>query len=237
MKQPITACAILCLLAIPAFSQTKNFIDLPYISVNGNADTLITPNEIFIKITLSEKDTRDKISLEAQEAKMVEGLKSLGINTETDLTTSDIISNYRFYLLKQKDIIKSKEYMLKVNTAALAGKVFVKLEDLDLSNAWVDHVNHTELEKLAAICRANAMLVARERANALAAPVNQRVGKVIYIHDNNTEGVQGAPGDASRIMIRGYGTYTDKAKYEPPKIEFEKIRININIQVNFMLQQ
>ena len=30
-------------------AQTKNFIDQPYIEVGGYADTLITPNQIFIK--------------------------------------------------------------------------------------------------------------------------------------------------------------------------------------------
>lgn len=43
-----------------AKSQTKNFIDQPYIEVNGTVDTLITPDEIFIKIIISERDTRDK---------------------------------------------------------------------------------------------------------------------------------------------------------------------------------
>lgn len=237
MKHPILVFAFLSLLAFPAFSQTKNFIDLPYISVNGNADTAITPNEIFIKIILSEKDTRDKISLEAQELKLVESLKSLGINTENDLTTSDIISNYRFYLLKQKDIIKSKEYILKVNSAALASQVFVKLENMDISNASVDHVNHTELEKFAGICRAKAMTVARERATILATSMNQRIGKVIYINDMNTEGVKPSHNNLESITIRGYGTYTDKAKYDPPKIDFEKIKVSIQVQVNFMLYQ
>lgn len=237
MKQPVIAFVLSGLLALPAFSQTKNFIDLPYVTVNGNADTAITPNEIFIKITLSEKDTRDKISLEAQEMKLAEGLKSLGIHTETDLITSDIISNYRFYLLKQKDIIKSKEYMLKVNSAALASKVFVKLEDMEMSNASVDHVNHTELENFALICRARAMAVARERATVLASSINQRIGKVIYISDTNGEGVQQTRNNAEGIMIRGFDTYSDKAKFDPPKIEFEKIKVSIRLQVNFILNQ
>lgn len=237
MKQSIIVFAFLSMLVFPSFSQTKNFIDLPYISVNGNADTAITPNEIFIKITLSEKDTRDKISLEAQEVKLIDGLKSLGIPTETDLTTSDIISNYRFYLLKQKDIIKSKEYMLKVNNAALASKVFVKLEDMEMSNASVDHVNHTELESFALLCRARAMAVARERATVLASSMNQRIGKVIYISDANGEGVQRTSNNAQGIMIRGFNTYSDKARLDPPKIEFEKIKVSIRLQVNFILYQ
>src|SRR5688572_32421685 len=89
-------------------SQTKNFIDQPYIEVSGTADTLVTPNEIFIKITLSEKDTRDRVPVEELEQKMFTALKSLGVDTEKDLVISDLFSSYQFYLLKKKDVMKAK---------------------------------------------------------------------------------------------------------------------------------
>ncbi len=41
-------------------AQMKNFIDQPYIEVAGNADTLVTPDEIYISIEISEKDTKTK---------------------------------------------------------------------------------------------------------------------------------------------------------------------------------
>lgn len=91
-------------------SQTKNFIDQPYIEVNGNTDTLVTPDEIYIRIMISESDTRNKISVEEQEIKMVNLLKTSGIDTEKDLTTNDILSNFRYYFLKNKDILKTKQY-------------------------------------------------------------------------------------------------------------------------------
>ena len=74
----------------------KNFIDQPYIEVNGNTDTLVTPDEIYIRIMISENDTRNKTSVEELEIKMINVLKSLGINTEKDLTTNDILSNFRY---------------------------------------------------------------------------------------------------------------------------------------------
>lgn len=52
-------------------AQTKNFIDQPYMDVTGSADTLKTPDERFIRILISEKDSKDKNSVEDQENKMV----------------------------------------------------------------------------------------------------------------------------------------------------------------------
>ncbi|MBA2329185.1 MAG: hypothetical protein H0V91_06165 [Flavisolibacter sp.] len=116
-------------------AQNKNFIDQPYIEVSGSADSLVTPDEIFIKIIISEKDTRNRISVEEQESKMIRALESLGIDVEKDLTTKDIGSNFKFHILRGKDVIKSKQYILKVTDAVTATNVFLKLEELEISNS------------------------------------------------------------------------------------------------------
>lgn len=87
----------------------------------------------------------------------------MGINTESDLTTSDMLSNYRYYFLKQKDIFKPKEYLLKVTSAATASKVFVQLEDLGISNASIDRVNHTDLEIIKNICRVKSTKMQKQK--------------------------------------------------------------------------
>ena len=139
---------VLFLIVLAGQSQTKNFIDQPYIEVNGTADTAITPNEIYIKIIISEADTKNKISVEDLETKMVNALKTLGINTETDLTTSDVASNFKYYFLKGKDILKTKEYILKVGDAVTMTKVITQLEDLGISNTSIDRVDHSNLENI-----------------------------------------------------------------------------------------
>ena len=53
------------------FSQNsqKNFIDQPYIEVIGQAETEIIPNEIYVRIILSENVKKGRISIEKQENK------------------------------------------------------------------------------------------------------------------------------------------------------------------------
>ncbi len=159
------------IICISAIGQTKNFIDQPYIEVGGYSDTLVTPDQIYIKIIISEKDDRDKISLEEQENKMITGFKNLGINTEIDLTTSDMLSNYKFYFLKKKDILKTKEYILKVTTFETASKVFIQLEDLGISNTSIHKVDHSDIEYLKNICRTKAIENSHKKAIALTKPI------------------------------------------------------------------
>ena len=137
MKE-LTLTAILIISFYNSWSQNKNFIDQPHIEVSGYADTMVVPNEIFIKIVVSEKDTRDRVTVEQQEEKKIAALQTLNIDTDSQLSINDMISNYRHYVLKTRDIIKTKQYILKVTDAGTAGKVFMKLEDLGISNASID---------------------------------------------------------------------------------------------------
>lgn len=230
----IILCFITLLNLTAGLCQTKTFIDQPYIEVTGQADTLVTPNEIFIKIIISEKDTKDKTSIEELESKMVDAFKDMSINTERDLTTSDILSNYRFYMLKQKDILKTKEYVLKVTDAATASKVFVKLEDLGISNSSIDRVEHTEFKKLENICRTKAIIAAKGKASSMTKPLNQSVGRAMFITDIGQGYDTQLQGRAAGIVIRGYNS--SSAKYEPPKIEFQKIKISVDVNVKFVLE-
>lgn len=235
MKQ-LTILALMLFSSILANSQTKNFIDQPYIEVSGSADTLVTPNEIFIRILLSEKDTRDRVSIEELEEKMVTALKGLGLDIEKDLTTSDMTSSFKFYLLKNKDVIKTKIYTLKVTDAVAASKVFMKLEEIGISNTSIERVDYSDLDNLKNIMRTKAIVDAKQRAIALTKPLNQTVGTAIHIIDaeNISQQLQGR---VAGIQIRGISSFSNDNKYENmPKIEFEKIKVTASINAKFILK-
>jgi len=214
-------------------AQVKSFLDMPYLEVNGNADTLVTPNEIWIGITISEADVKNKVSLEEQERKMVAALKALGINTEKNLVTSGIQSDFRFYVLKQKDVMKSKEYKLMVTDAVTATKVFIKLEEIGIANASVEKVGHSEMEKIRNTCRSNAILNARQKALALTTPVGAGLGSLLHVADYS--GNDSGLADGQIIRVRGISSMADKEE-ELPQINFEKIKVSMNIQAKFAIK-
>ena len=69
-------------ISIQSYSQTKNFIDKPYITTTATVDTLVVPDKIYFSILITEKDTRGKISVEALENRMNDKLVALGIDTK-----------------------------------------------------------------------------------------------------------------------------------------------------------
>lgn len=217
-------------------TQTKNFLDQAYLEVAGNADTLVTPNEIYIKIIITEKDTRDRISVEELELKMYNSLKVLGIDVDKNLTTSDMASNFKFYFLRNKDVMKSKQYILRVGDAVTASKVFVELENLGISNTSIDRVDHSDLESIKNQMRSKAVENARARAVALTKPLNQTVGPAIHITDNEVYNTSNQlRGLLEEVIVVGYGV-KKQSGVELPKIEFEKIKVATNINVKFILK-
>lgn len=214
----------------------KNFLDLPYMEVTGSADTMITPNQIYIKILISEKDTKDKLSVEELESKMYEALKALGIDVGNKLTTSDILSNFKSYFLKNKDIMKSKEYQLEVSDAVTASKVFIALEAISISNTSIARVDHTDLENIRNLMRTKAVENSKARALALLKPLNQMLGPVIHITDNEvyykTTPFQGR---LDEVVVVGYSTKNNSFQ-ELPNIAFEKIRVAANINAKFIIK-
>jgi len=235
MKQ-LTILCFLLLSILLANSQTKNFIDQPYVDVSGSADTLVIPNEIYIRILLSEKDTRDRVSIEELEQKMVAALKGLGLDTEKDLTTSDMSSNFKFYLLKNKDVIKTKIYTLKVTDAVTASRAFMKLEETGISNTSIERVEHSDLNNLKNKMRTKAILDAKERAVALTKPLNQTVGSAINIVDTDHNISQQLQGRVAGIQIRGTSSIQSNGYVDLSKIEFEKIKVTASINAKFILK-
>lgn len=217
-------------------AQTKNFIDQPYIEIAGYADSLITPDEIYITINISEKDTKNKVSVNALEEQMTDALKSLGIDVAKDLVIQDMASNFKTYLLRSKDIMKSKQYLLKVNSAEMAGKVFIQLESLGISNTSIDHVDLSNKGDINKILLSRAIEEAHAKAVALTEPLGQKTGKAIQITAiespnplNNT-----LQGRLSGVVV-AYGT-KKLAEAPVPDISFEKIHLTASVKVKFILE-
>src|SRR5690606_27096076 len=111
-----------------SISAQKNFIDQPFVETTAKADTLITPDRIYISININEADSKNKKSVEEQERLLESTLKKLNIATEKNLSLLDFSRNFKQYFTKGQNMVKSKMYSLVVKDAFTAGKVLSELE-------------------------------------------------------------------------------------------------------------
>ncbi|MBN1251580.1 MAG: SIMPL domain-containing protein [Bacteroidales bacterium] len=216
------------------YCQTKNFIDQAYLETTAKADTLVMPDKIFLSIIISENNTKGKETLEDVELRMFEKLKLIGIETEKQLVLSDLSSNFKKYLLKAQDILKSKYYELLVFDAKTAGKVIYELEEIGISNVNFERTEYSKIEELQIKLKSKAIQKAKMQAEAMVKPLNQNLGKAIFISDiNNTQIGNHLQGKVSGIRIRGSSSINKGYNVIP--IEFEKIKVESEVNVKFII--
>lgn len=223
------------LITITSFSQNKNLTETPYIEVSGQADTLVLPNKIWINILLMEKDFKGKKSVEDLEKEMVQKLQEIGIDVQKNLTLNDLSSNFKSYLFKQTDILKSKSYSLLVSDAKTASKVFIGLENIGISNLRIEKMENSEEKKIKLLINSKAILNAKQTAESLVKSLNQKVGNAWQISNFDDVSNQLA-GRVSGIAIRSARSFYSEEPSNEPNIEFEKIKISSNVQVRFLIE-
>ena len=149
-------------LAVPAMAQTYE-IKTPYVSVNGYAEQEILPDEVYVQITLTESDSKGKITLEQQRRQMFSALKKCKIDVEKQLSMLDMASTY----FKRRTSLASARYELKVGSAMEAQQVFEALDAVGISNVDITKVACSREEEYRAAVRKAAMQDARQKASEM----------------------------------------------------------------------
>lgn len=223
------------LLTFQSYSQTKNFIDQPYIETTARVDTLVKPDVIYLNILISEKDERNRISVEELENKMIIKLESLGINLKKQLTLSDLASNFKKYFLKKREILKNKTYKLKVFDANTAGNVLVGLEEIGISNVSLGKTEYSKIEELKLSLNSQAVEKAKNQANSLVKPLNQKVGIAIHISDKYYQNYNNFNSALEEVVIVGYGSKRKQVNKDL-EIEFKPIKVESEVRIIFKIE-
>jgi len=234
MKYLLNFLIVLATFSAMAQVGDKNFIDQNYIEVTGKAEMQIVPDLIYLKITLSEKDSKNKVSVTEMEKKMTDKFTELGIDVKKDLFVNDLLSFYRGKFISKADVILTKEYQLVVHNAKTAGKVFVELEKLDISNVSVERLDHTKIEEFRKEVKVSAIKAAKEKAESLTKAIDQNIGKALYIQelDNTLNDYR----SSNSIRLRGVSSVHDDYNSKELELDFEKIKLEYSIIVRFELK-
>ncbi len=235
MRRLIFIAALLNTILFQSISQTKNFIDQPYIETIAKVDTLVAPDRIFLEIIITEKDTKGKISVEELESKMESTLKSMGILTEKQLTLNDLSSKFGKYILKEQDVLKTKIYSLQVDNALSAGKVIIALEKMEISNLAIERIEYSKIDMLSLELKTKAIIKAKKQAEHMCSPLNQKVGAALFISDFS-ETNDNSQNNSYREGSERYEIKSLAYNYKLADIQFDKIRVETIVRVKFKIE-
>lgn len=228
-KMMLVLAALMVVAASASAQQTEAFPS--YIEVTGVAEKEVAPNEIYLSITINERDSRGKISVDEQQREMLAALKKLGVKPDSQLKMVDLTSSY----FKRGNALAKAQYELKLGSAVEVAKVWRVLDGLGISQVTVTKVSHTDLEKFKAETRTEAIRAARDNARALAEAIDQKAGKCFWIADYSSpvRTVYAAANLKSRAMVE---EASFDAVVEEEGLEFQTINLQHRVQAKFVLE-
>lgn len=227
---------IIALLFLPIhiFAQS-DFKDVANIEVTGTARMDIMPDEIYVSITLREREEgKTKFTVESQEKSLKEGLTKLGIALD-QLSLSDSESDYVKIRFRKTEVVTTKSYTLKLGTAEEVSKVFEKLDELKIQDAYISKTERSDIVELRKQLRIDAIKAAKDKADYLLTAIGEETGHALEVRENNPSYLYNS--FANNIQSYNYIEEEASDLGGLPEIGFEKIRLEASIYVKFEIKR
>jgi uncharacterized protein len=234
MKKIITT-AILVFFITGIFAQAPN----PFpktINVNGSADMEITPDEIYVVVTLKEYEKKGtgKIGIEKIKTDFLNSCSSVGLHDS--LIT---IASYEGNLLKKKrskeELYATISYQIKFNNSKKIDELVNKLDDEATQNFDVVRVSHSKIQEYRKQARILAIKAAKEKAAYLTEAVGESLGTAVTITEYNSGGVQPYISQASFANRMENASLNDSFN-AGGGIDFKKIKVFMEVNVVFAIK-
>jgi uncharacterized protein len=206
----------------------------PFIEVTGTSETEVTPDEIYITITLMERmENKEKVTIDKQETDLKQHVKELGIDL-SQLTLSSADADYGKIRKSTKDVLISKSYILKITGTDVLSKVYERLDKMNAHDARISRYTHSKILDLQKENRSKALKAAKDKVDYLLAAIGQQSGKAIEVRETDNY-VQNSPMAYRNSSSNAVQAYSNERFLEDgsSEIAFKKIKIRSSFLVKY----
>lgn len=232
MKKIVLMMAAVSIFAacLPAAAQSDEKFPC-YADVTGYAERDVTPDTFYLTIVIAEKDSKGRISVENQQRDMLKSLRSLGVDTDRQLTMADMSGEY----FKKKNTLLTVQYRLKLTSSADVQRVYSALGELGISSVTIRSVSCSKMNEVRNEVRIEAMKNAREKATMLAEAVGQGIGACIRINDYSRDVAEEAVMTYNLRVVKTANADADFMLEDEDVPEFKPIKVTGNVNARFVL--
>ena len=222
-------------IASPSKAQ-NNLPAVPYIEVRASATRKVTPDEIYLKITIKESDYKDKKSLQQMQNIMVKELEKQGIDIDKNLTVLSMGSSMKLktFSLKIKTLTEAV-YILKLSDAEAMQNVISALEAQDISNIALAETKYSKRDALESELGVEAIKKAKQRATELVAAIGQEIGKAIYVNSWTMNEVI-SPRNYKAMATRGAVLEESADAAAVPTLSIAENEYSVDVNVRFEIK-
>lgn len=226
--------ALLTGLTVSGFSQ--NVDTRRRIEVSGSAEAEVTPDIIYVSISLKEyfrdNANKKKVEIDEMERQLQAAVLNAGIPKE-DFTINNISSfNYTLEKKKNPEFLARKQYRIKVTDLKKFNQIIGAVEPKGIEYTNIESYDYSKIESLKQELKVKALKAAKDKATYLASAVDDKVGDALEIQEINNESYP-------QPMYRANVMMMDRASAEQapmPDIDFKKIKLNYQMRAVFELK-
>ncbi len=225
----------LAIVAIFSLNAAAQQVDLrKKISVIGTSEAEVTPDIIYINISLREyfKDSNNKrkVDITALENQLYTAVQKAGISKE-NLTVSDLSSwNYATEKKKNPEFLASKQYKLKVSDLNKFNQIIDGIDAKGIASTRIENYDYSKIESLKKELKIKALLSAKDKATYMVEALGDKLGNVLDIQDNDQN--SGQPVYRNYAMKAESTMMSDSA----PEIDFKKIKLTFTVNAVFEIK-
>ncbi|OMP79477.1 MULTISPECIES: SIMPL domain-containing protein [unclassified Chitinophaga] len=221
-------------MVITGFAQDTNDKKTKSIAVDGTAEMEITPDIIYLNITLQEyqKDKNNKVDISTLEQQLTKAVEKAGIAAE-NLTIANI-SGDQWWRKKKKDadFYASKEFRLKVTSLTKVNTIFDAIDDAGITNVYISEATSSKMDEYRQQVKIKALQAAKNKANVMLEGIGEKIGGVMQVNENNVNVV--FPVYANATMNRAFKS--EDYAVADTNIDYRTIKVTADVKAVFAIQ-
>jgi uncharacterized protein YggE len=209
----------------------------PYIDMSTTVKREVTPDELYLRIVISESDYKGKKSLEEMQEAMIGALKENRIDIPECLSINYMGSEVSYSTFSKKIKPKTEAtYTLKLYDATIMQQVIASLEKRQISDIQLSQTKFTKEQELKNEMAVEAIQQAQAEARVLAGAIGQDIGKAISINSWMNSGQTQPRLYKARANMMLEDAVADESMESSPVINIGKITYSFNVNVRFELK-
>lgn len=229
------ALAFVALFSLSAMAQQ---VDLrKKITVSGSAETEVTPDIIYISISLKEylkdNNSKKKVEITTLENQLFKAVQDAGIAKE-NLTINNLSGYSVAEKKKNPDFLVSKQYRLKVTDLNKWNELIGAVDPKGVAYTNIDSYDYSKIEALKKELKIKALQAAKAKAAYLVEALGNQLGSVIDIQELNNESFPQPMYRANVMMMKAESA--DAMSGAAPEIDFKKIKLNYTMNTVFEIK-
>jgi hypothetical protein len=235
MKKLMTL-AFVALFSVSALAQQ---VDLRRkINVSGSAETEVTPDIIYISISLKEylkdNNSKKKVDITTLENQLYAAIQKAGVDKE-NLTINNL-SSFSWATEKKKnpDFLASKQYRLKVSDLNKFNDIIGAVDAKGIASTNIESYDYSKITSLKKELKIQALQAAKAKATYLVEALGDKLGSAIDIQEIENQVYPQAMYRASNMMMKAESA--DMAGAAAADIDFKKIKLSYVMNVVFEIK-